>query len=200
MSELLTVAEVAQILGVGEDTVTRRFAKVKGVIDLGSPETPKRRRYRVLRIPKSVVEKFLLTRGGPVEITTPARPPKRKARGASDPPDEDEIVRQLAGMTKQHGAAAQLGPGLVYVTPDDAEFFGAIFLYWLLVQRDKWLEESLIDFFHSEGADYSKWLSWDNGEASATIGEIERKRFLRARQDYHIALKQGSPWFPLHSQ
>src|ERR1700736_6750256 len=106
MSELLTVAEVAQILGVGEDTVTRRFAKVKGVIDLGSPETPKRRRYRVLRIPKSVVEKFLLTRGGPVEITTPARPPRHKA-GASDPPDEDEIVRQLAGMTKQHGAAAQ---------------------------------------------------------------------------------------------
>jgi len=106
MSELLTVAEVAQILGVGEDTVTRRFAKVKGVIDLGSPETPKRRRYRVLRIPKSVVEKFLLTRGGPVEIKTPVRPSKRKA-GASDPPDEDEIVRQLAGMTKQHGAEAQ---------------------------------------------------------------------------------------------
>ena len=69
MSELLTVGEVAQILGVSDDTVTRRFAKVKGVIDLGSPETPKRRRYRVLRIPKSVVEKFLLTRGGPVEIT-----------------------------------------------------------------------------------------------------------------------------------
>ena len=107
MSELLTVEEVAQILGVSPDTVTRRFAKVKGVIDLGSPETPKRRRYRVLRIPKSVVEKFLLTRGGPVEITTPARPPRRKAGGASDPPDEDEIVRQLAGMTKQHGAAAQ---------------------------------------------------------------------------------------------
>ena len=107
MSELLTVEQVAQILGVSPDTVTRRFAKVKGVIDLGSPETPKRRRYRVLRIPKSVVEKFLLTRGGPVEIQTPARPPRRKAGGASDPPDEDEIVRQLAGMTKQHGAAAQ---------------------------------------------------------------------------------------------
>jgi len=48
--ELLTVAEVAAILRVSDDTVTRRFAKVKGVIDLGSPETPKRRRYRVLRI------------------------------------------------------------------------------------------------------------------------------------------------------
>jgi hypothetical protein len=106
MSELLTVEEVAQILGVSPDTVTRRFAKVKGVIDLGSPETPKRRRYRVLRIPKSVVEKFLLTRGGPVEITTPVRPPRRRAC-ASDPLDEDELVRQLAGMTRQHGAEAQ---------------------------------------------------------------------------------------------
>jgi hypothetical protein len=106
MSELLTVEEVAQILGVSPDTVTRRFAKVKGVIDLGSPETPKRRRYRVLRIPKSVVEKFLLARGGPVEITTPVRPPRRKA-SASDPLDEDELVRQLAGMTRQHGAEAQ---------------------------------------------------------------------------------------------
>jgi hypothetical protein len=60
----------------------------------------------VLRIPKSVVEKFLLKRGGPVEITTPVRPRRRKA-SASDPLDEDELVRQLAGMTRQHGAEAQ---------------------------------------------------------------------------------------------
>jgi hypothetical protein len=66
--ELLTVAEVAAILRVSDDTVTRRFAKVKGVIDLGSPETPKRRRYRVLRIPKTVVEKFLISRGGNFRI------------------------------------------------------------------------------------------------------------------------------------
>jgi len=109
MSELLTVAEVAEILGVGEDTVTRRFAKVKGVIDLGSPETPKRRRYRVLRIPKAVVQKFLLARGGgPVEVKTPARPektPKRKVLNVS--PSEDEIVRQLAKIAKQRGAEAQ---------------------------------------------------------------------------------------------
>jgi hypothetical protein len=75
MSELLTVG-MAEILGVDEDTVTRRFAKLKGVIDLGSPETPRRRRYRVLRIPKSVVEKYLLARGGPVEIDAPSRPEK----------------------------------------------------------------------------------------------------------------------------
>src|SRR5580658_1437182 len=76
MSELLTIEEVATILNVSPDTVTRRFAKVKGVVDLGSPETPKRRRYRVLRIPKSVVEKYLLARGGPVEVKAPNRPQK----------------------------------------------------------------------------------------------------------------------------
>ncbi len=108
MSDLLTVSEVAEILGVGYDTVVRRFSKVKGVIDLGSPETPKRRRYRVLRIPKSVVEKFLLARGGSVEIETPARPPKAsKKKVLNTPPTEDELVRQLATITKQHGAETQ---------------------------------------------------------------------------------------------
>jgi len=108
MSDLLTISEVAEILGVGEDTVTRRFAKVKGVIDLGSPETPKRRRYRVLRIPKSVVEKFLIARGGPVEIKTPSRPQKpSKQKIVKTLPSEDELVRQLAGITKQRGADAQ---------------------------------------------------------------------------------------------
>jgi hypothetical protein len=107
MSELLTVSEVAAILGVGEDTVTRRFAKVKGVIDLGSPETPKRRRYRVLRIPKTVIEKFLLARGGPVEIKTPLRPQKTEKSKVKPTLGEDEIVRQLARMMNQRGAKAQ---------------------------------------------------------------------------------------------
>jgi len=108
VSELLTIEEVATILNVSPDTVTRRFAKVKGVIDLGSPETPKRRRYRVLRIPKTVVEKYLLARGGPVEIESPARPTKTsKQKVLNTPPSEDEIVRQLAGITKQRGAEAQ---------------------------------------------------------------------------------------------
>jgi len=107
MSDLLTISEVAELLGVGEDTVTRRFAKVKGVIDLGSPETPKRRRYRVLRIPKTVVEKFLLARGGPVDIKTPTRPQKPSKSKVKPTLDEDEIVRQLARMTKQRGAEAQ---------------------------------------------------------------------------------------------
>ena len=61
---LLTVRDVAAILQCGEDAVIRRFAKMDGVIDLGSQSEKKssrlgRRRYRVLRIPKSVVERYL---------------------------------------------------------------------------------------------------------------------------------------------
>jgi hypothetical protein len=66
--ELLTLAEVASILRVSSDTVARRFAKVPGVIDIGHPETKQRRRYRVLRIPKSVLQKFLISRGGSLHI------------------------------------------------------------------------------------------------------------------------------------
>jgi hypothetical protein len=99
-----------------------------------------------------------------------------------------ELTELMAEARKQE---RPLGPGLVYITLDDDEFFGDIFLYCLLVQRDKWLEKSLIDFFQSEGVDYSKWLDWDNGESSAANNEGERRRFCRARQDYHTALKQG---------
>jgi len=110
MSELLTVSEVAEILGVGEDTVTRRFSKVQGVIDLGSPENPKRRRYRVLRIPKTVVEKYLRTRSGGivVQVEAPSRPQKpSRQKVLKVSPSEDELVRQLAGITKQRGPEAQ---------------------------------------------------------------------------------------------
>ena len=88
------------------------------------------------------------------------------------------------------------GYGLVYITPDDDKFFGDIFLYGLLVERDKWLEKSLIDFFQSQWADYAKWLSWENREAAATNDEGEHRRFCQARQDYRVELKQGSPLPP----
>lgn len=64
MSELMTVKDVAEVLKVAEDTVVRRFAKAKGVIDLGVGETRHKRRYRILRIPKEVVEKHLAELGG----------------------------------------------------------------------------------------------------------------------------------------
>ena len=104
MSELLTVEEVAKILNVSPDTVARRFAKVTGVIDLGSPETPKKRRYRVLRIPVSVVEKYLQKRGGSGSV---APPEKRKAVKTAPALTEDELVRALAAVTKQSGLQAQ---------------------------------------------------------------------------------------------
>jgi hypothetical protein len=102
MSELLTVVEVAALLNCSEESVTRRFAKVKGVIDIGSPETPKKRRYRVLRIPKSIVEKYVISKGG--RITVPeTQPKKRKQKGVA----EDEMIYDLATLASQHGDAAR---------------------------------------------------------------------------------------------
>jgi hypothetical protein len=62
--ELHTPAEVAARLKVSEDTVIRRFGDLPGVIDLGSPElvgrkTRRKRRYRIIRIPGAVLDKFL---------------------------------------------------------------------------------------------------------------------------------------------
>jgi transcriptional regulator GlxA family with amidase domain len=59
LPQLLTVAEIAETLKVSKDTVTRLFEDRPGVIVLGSQETRYTRRYRVLRIPKPVLEKFL---------------------------------------------------------------------------------------------------------------------------------------------
>ena len=57
--EFFTVQEVAKILKVSPDTVSRHFEKEPGVIDLGAPERLHKRRYRVLRIPAAVLNRFL---------------------------------------------------------------------------------------------------------------------------------------------
>jgi len=57
--EFFTIAEVAKMLKVSPDTVSRLFGKESGVIDLGAPERLHKRRYRVLRIPASVLNRFL---------------------------------------------------------------------------------------------------------------------------------------------
>lgn len=64
MTDLLTVSEVAAVLRVSEDTVTKRFQDRAGVVDLGQKENlrSRRRRYRVLRIPRSVLETFIKER------------------------------------------------------------------------------------------------------------------------------------------
>jgi Helix-turn-helix domain len=59
LEEYLTPAEVAEILKVSLNTVIRRFENVPGVIDLGSTENMHKRRYRTLRIPRSVLNRFV---------------------------------------------------------------------------------------------------------------------------------------------
>jgi hypothetical protein len=71
MSELLTVRDVAQVRKCSEDKVIRVFARMEGVIDLGRPENLSRRRYRVLRIPKQVVERYLTTKAGRSILLSP---------------------------------------------------------------------------------------------------------------------------------
>ena len=57
--EYLTVAQVAASLKCSTDTVIRRFSNQPGVIDLGSAEKQHKRQYRVLRIPRYVLNRFL---------------------------------------------------------------------------------------------------------------------------------------------
>jgi prophage antirepressor-like protein len=57
-----SVADVARALGLSRYTVARRFANFPGVIDAGQQSKNRSRRYRVLRIPKSALHKFLRAR------------------------------------------------------------------------------------------------------------------------------------------
>jgi len=76
---LLTTKDVATVLKCGEDAVVKRFARLPGVIDLGKPETRSRRRYRVLRIPKVVVEQYLTSKSGrSIQIEVPQRAERRR--------------------------------------------------------------------------------------------------------------------------
>jgi hypothetical protein len=60
ISGFLTPSEVAKILKISTDGVLRKFSDRPGVLDLGSEETRFKRRYRVLRIPREVLEKFII--------------------------------------------------------------------------------------------------------------------------------------------
>jgi len=65
MPELLTPTEVAELLKVSRDSVLRWFGSRPGIIDLGSQEHMRRhkRRYRIIRIPRVELERFLRERG-----------------------------------------------------------------------------------------------------------------------------------------
>lgn len=59
IAKWLSVDEVATILGVSSDTVTRLFENADDVIDLGTPETLHKRRKRLLRISRQALDKFI---------------------------------------------------------------------------------------------------------------------------------------------
>lgn len=60
VAEFYTPTEVAEILKVSRDTILRKFSAVAGVIDLGTPEYGKKRQRRTLRIPREVLERFII--------------------------------------------------------------------------------------------------------------------------------------------
>jgi hypothetical protein len=98
---LLTTKDVADVLQISQDAVVRRFAKVEGVIDLGK-STLGVRRYRVLRIPKEIVERYLTRRAGrSVSIEVPERAERRR----KSPQWEDRAIRNLAKAGLQNGIA-----------------------------------------------------------------------------------------------
>src|ERR1700683_1822749 len=100
MSELLTVAQVAELLQVSPDTVMRRFTGVKGVIDIGSKETPKRRRYRVLRIPRTIVEKWAIQHGGRILESIPAPLARTRERLHATPKSGTQTVETTDAITR----------------------------------------------------------------------------------------------------
>jgi hypothetical protein len=59
-TEYLTPQEIADLLKVSTDTVVRKFENRTGVLDLGNSESRFTRRYRVLRIPRTVFEAFVI--------------------------------------------------------------------------------------------------------------------------------------------
>ena len=104
-TQLLTVRDVSEVLQCSEDAVIRRFAKMDGVIDLGKT-TLGVRRYRVLRIPKAVVERYLTSKlpksdrsGRSVSIEVPERAERRR----KSPQWEDRAIRNLAKAGLQNG-------------------------------------------------------------------------------------------------
>jgi DNA repair exonuclease SbcCD ATPase subunit len=75
-----------------------------------------------------------------------------------------------------------------YLQTDEQQHFAGILLYQLLVEeREKWLEKSLIEFFRTEGVDYSKWLKWNSDELVNNGGDHEWNEFIKARRAYRDA-------------
>jgi AcrR family transcriptional regulator len=54
-----SVAEVAAMLGLSRQTVTRLFESERGVLILGCPERMHKRGYRSIRIPRAIYERVV---------------------------------------------------------------------------------------------------------------------------------------------
>ena len=61
-STYLKPEQIAAILHISVTTVTRQFATLEGVLDLGSPTSCHKRRKRILRIPRSTFERYIAER------------------------------------------------------------------------------------------------------------------------------------------
>lgn len=59
LTEFLTPEDIANQLKVTAKYIIRKFEKRRGVVDLGTPETRYKRRYRILRIPRECYEAYL---------------------------------------------------------------------------------------------------------------------------------------------
>jgi hypothetical protein len=59
-TEYLTPQEIADLLEVSVDTIVRKFERRKGVLNLGSDESRFTRRYRTIRIPRTVFEAYVI--------------------------------------------------------------------------------------------------------------------------------------------
>ena len=97
--ELLTVKDVATILQISEDAVSRRFTGLDGVINLGK-KTLGKRHYNVLRIPRSVLERYLSVRAGKtVTVTVPEHADRRRR----SPNWEKRAILNLAKAARMNG-------------------------------------------------------------------------------------------------
>lgn len=56
---MYTPRQIAEMMQVSLDTVNRKLQGFPGVLDWGSGETFSKRKYSILRIPQSVLDKFL---------------------------------------------------------------------------------------------------------------------------------------------
>jgi len=103
MSDLLTIKDVADIMQISEDAVSKRFKSVDGVINLGR-RTKGRRHYDIIRIPKTVLERYLSTKAGrSITVTVPERPERRRRHGDW----ERKAILNLAKAAKQNGVSGK---------------------------------------------------------------------------------------------